>query len=303
MTGRPLLQAISSPFFEPFVRSFILGVGAGAMLEGGHVALQVLAGSFPGVSQYSPLLVADHVTALASWIVLYAVEAVAILAVLERFNWDAAAASKEIRGMASLSKKMLPLRTHLFSFALKMTKRPALEASAAAAAVTAMPPPPTTSSETATTSGRANRATGTSSVAPFPRRLVAPEKQEEDERSAQHKKRANELRDRRGYLKNVWYAAAISDKVGNKPVEVQLCGKQMVLWREEETGRVRCIDNACPHRGAPLSGGWIAKREGHSCVVCPYHGWALDGEGALHDVPVSCNDRMYWRVARGRLGS
>jgi hypothetical protein len=29
-----------------------------------YVELQVLAGSFPGVSNFSPLLVADHVTAL-----------------------------------------------------------------------------------------------------------------------------------------------------------------------------------------------------------------------------------------------
>lgn len=286
------LQSINSPFLEPFVRSYILGVGAGALLEGGHVALQVLAGSFPGVSQYSPLLVADHVTAFASWICLYAVEAVAILAVLKRFNWDAAAASKEIRGLTTLPKKMLPLRTRLFS-TLKMSKTAAIEGSAVAAAGASVPASPTISPGTATTSTRANRVKGTSSIAPLPRRTPAPQKHEEDERSAQHAKRAKELRDRQGYLKNVWYAAAISDKVGNKPVEVKLCGKQMVLWREEQTGKVRCIDNACPHRGAPLSGGWVAEREDHSCIVCPYHGWALDGEGALHDVPVSTEEQLY----------
>lgn len=25
--------------------------------------------------------------------------------------------------------------------------------------------------------------------------------------------------------------------------------------------------------------------DGHTCVVCPYHGWAFDGEGKLQDVP------------------
>ena len=99
-------QVEDAPFLEPFVRTFILGVGTGALLEGAHVACQLLAGSFPGVSHYSPLVLADHVTALASWILLYTVEAVAVMAVLKRFNYDAAAAAKDIRG-ASRAREML----------------------------------------------------------------------------------------------------------------------------------------------------------------------------------------------------
>lgn len=45
-------------------------------------------------------------------------------------------------------------------------------------------------------------------------------------------------------------------------------------------GVARCLDNLCPHRGAPLSMGWKKEIEGDSCVVCPYHGWAWDSEGA-----------------------
>lgn len=58
----------------------------------------------------------------------------------------------------------------------------------------------------------------------------------------------------------------------------------------------------CVCRGAPLSQGWLATTSsadeesstsgssssssvGHTCVVCPYHGWAFDGEGKLRDVP------------------
>ena len=44
---------------------------------------------------------------------------------------------------------------------------------------------------------------------------------------------------------------------------------------------------ALPRRGAPLSEGWVNTKGGHSCVVCPYHGWAFDGTGSLQDVPVS----------------
>jgi nitrite reductase/ring-hydroxylating ferredoxin subunit len=60
----------------------------------------------------------------------------------------------------------------------------------------------------------------------------------------------------------------------------------LTFWGEEN-GEVRCLDDACPHRGAPLSGGWVEEKEGHTCVVCPYHGWGLDGSGRLLDVPAA----------------
>lgn len=33
----------------------------------------------------------------------------------------------------------------------------------------------------------------------------------------------------------------------------------------------------------------VGQVEGHNCVVCPYHGWAFDGEGVLRDVPAAEN--------------
>lgn len=38
--------------------------------------------------------------------------------------------------------------------------------------------------------------------------------------------------------------------------------------------------------------GWVDIVDGHSCVVCPYHGWAFDTEGYVRDVPASEN-RVY----------
>lgn len=109
-----------------------------------------------------------------------------------------------------------------------------------------------------------------------------------EEMAAGVAKRARELRDRSGYLKNMWYAVALSANVGSKePVKVQLCGREMVLFRDATSGDVQALDNVCPHRGAPLSSGWLSEKESGTCVVCPYHGWALDGAGALKDVPVS----------------
>ena len=51
--------------------------------------------------------------------------------------------------------------------------------------------------------------------------------------------------------------------------------------------QVHCLNDVCPHRGAPLSQGWVQEVQGHDCVVCPYHGWAFDKEGVLRDVPAA----------------
>jgi len=101
-------------------------------------------------------------------------------------------------------------------------------------------------------------------------------------------KREKELRERKAYLKNFWYVAANSDQLKvDKPLEVQILGRTVVLFRDEE-GKPRCMENLCPHRGAPLGQGWVKEVEGHGkCVVCPYHAWAFDGEGRLSDVPSS----------------
>lgn len=299
-----------APFLDPFLRTFFLGVGMGALLEGGHVALQVLSGTFPGTSHFAPLLFADHVTALASWIGLYAVEAAAVMAVLKRFNYDPRAAARDIAGLMTPSKKMLPLRLTLFKQFFAAGAKLAAPSSALAGSAGALPQnaaaaaaPPSASAFVSssppvaqTPSDRVvqppTKARGANSVVPAPpsRRPTGlpPLPEIEDPEKAAIAKRLKELRDREGYLKNMWYAAALSNNVGKEPVKTLLCGKEMVLFRDEQ-GKVHAIDNTCPHRGAPLSEGWVEHKNGHSCVVCPYHGWAMDGEGHLQDVPAAAN--------------
>ena len=85
------------------------------------------------------------------------------------------------------------------------------------------------------------------------------------------------------------YAAAVaSDVKAGKPKGVEILGMKLVLFRDPLDGnRVKAINDICPHCAAPLSSGWVESKEGHNCVVCPYHGWPLDGEGKLHDVPAA----------------
>ncbi|KAJ9516917.1 hypothetical protein QJQ45_027341, partial [Haematococcus lacustris] len=48
-------------------------------------------------------------------------------------------------------------------------------------------------------------------------------------------KRERELRERKAYLKNFWYAAALSSKLGDdKPLEVKILGRTVVLFRDKD---------------------------------------------------------------------
>jgi vanillate O-demethylase monooxygenase subunit len=55
----------------------------------------------------------------------------------------------------------------------------------------------------------------------------------------------------------VWvFFAGISEQVGTKPVGVEILGMKLVLFRGKD-GTVKCVNDVCPHRGAPLHRGWV----------------------------------------------
>lgn len=70
-----------------------------------------------------------------------------------------------------------------------------------------------------------------------------------------------------------WNPVLRSEELGARPREVELCGRRLVVFRT--ASGLGALDDACPHRGAPLSQGRV---EGDA-VVCPYHGWRWDREG------------------------
>ena len=78
-----------------------------------------------------------------------------------------------------------------------------------------------------------------------------------------------------------WYPVAKSVEIKQtKPYGARLLGEKIVLWRDQ-SGTIRCIEDFCPHRGAPLSYGEI--HEGN--IGCRYHGVIVDGEGVVKRVP------------------
>jgi len=82
-----------------------------------------------------------------------------------------------------------------------------------------------------------------------------------------------------------WYPVAKSVELKSiSPLGVEVLGEKLVLWRGDN-GKVHCIKDQCPHRGAPLSFGRL--HEGH--ISCIYHGIVVSGEGVVVSVPAMKN--------------
>lgn len=82
-------------------------------------------------------------------------------------------------------------------------------------------------------------------------------------------------------LRGQWYPVAKSVEVKTStPHGIVLLGEKLVLWRDG-AGKIRCIEDFCPHRGAPLSYGSVHEGD----ISCRYHGVVVDGEGVVVRVP------------------
>jgi vanillate monooxygenase len=82
------------------------------------------------------------------------------------------------------------------------------------------------------------------------------------------------------FLKNAWYVACMSDEIDGKPLGRRICGQPMVFYRPDDAS-IACVEDFCPHRGAPLSLGSV--RDGH--LVCGYHGLVMGADGHCVAMP------------------
>lgn len=80
--------------------------------------------------------------------------------------------------------------------------------------------------------------------------------------------------------RNAWYVACTPEEIDGRPLGRKICGEQMVLFRGQG-GKVAALDDFCPHRGAPLSLGFL--RDG--TLVCGYHGLAMGCAGEAVSMP------------------
>ena len=80
--------------------------------------------------------------------------------------------------------------------------------------------------------------------------------------------------------KNAWYVACLPEEISDKPLGRQICGERMVFHRGK-TGDPVALQDFCPHRGAPLSLGFV--RDGE--LVCGYHGLTMGCDGRAASMP------------------
>lgn len=84
-------------------------------------------------------------------------------------------------------------------------------------------------------------------------------------------------------LKNFWYPLAFSAEVTDTPTRVTVLKQELVLYRTP-TGDPICMSDLCIHRGGALSDGWVDQK---GCLVCPYHGWEYEQDGACIKIPAN----------------
>ena len=60
----------------------------------------------------------------------------------------------------------------------------------------------------------------------------------------------------------------------------QLLGLSLVLWKDGDNWRA--FEDSCPHRRGALSEGRV---EADGSLLCSYHGWRFDGDGACSSLP------------------
>jgi vanillate O-demethylase monooxygenase subunit len=93
-------------------------------------------------------------------------------------------------------------------------------------------------------------------------------------------------------LRQYWHPVAQSHEVADRPVGRALLDEEIVLFRTG--GKVAALHDLCIHRGTPLS---LGSLEGPN-LVCAYHGWTYNGDGACVRIPSVPSDRPIPEKAR-----
>ena len=82
------------------------------------------------------------------------------------------------------------------------------------------------------------------------------------------------------FPKNTWYVAASAGEITDKPLGRKICNEPMVLYRGPDQ-RIAALEDFCPHRGAPLSLGYVCEGK----LVCGYHGLEMGCDGKTVAMP------------------
>ncbi|MEI8378843.1 MAG: Rieske 2Fe-2S domain-containing protein [Planctomycetota bacterium] len=72
-----------------------------------------------------------------------------------------------------------------------------------------------------------------------------------------------------------WHPLCSSRSLRRTPMRILIAGHGLVVFRTT-SGAIGLLDDSCSHRRMKLSCGKVAGE----CIVCPYHGWTFDRNGA-----------------------
>lgn len=79
---------------------------------------------------------------------------------------------------------------------------------------------------------------------------------------------------------NTWYVAATPEEVTDKPLARTICNLNLVFYRNDKNKAI-ALEDFCPHRGAPLSLGFVENGK----LVCGYHGLKMGETGETDSMP------------------
>ncbi len=82
------------------------------------------------------------------------------------------------------------------------------------------------------------------------------------------------------FIKNAWYAAALSGEVKREPFARTILNERVVMYRTS-ANQVVAMEDRCAHRQVPLSRGRVVGDE----LQCWYHGLRYDCSGACVRIP------------------
>ena len=95
---------------------------------------------------------------------------------------------------------------------------------------------------------------------------------------------------------NFWWPLQFSSAATAKPRRITALGQQFAIYRTPD-GKAVVMSDLCVHRGGSLAGG----RVDGDCIVCPYHGWQYNPEGACMRIPANLAGVPVPKKARRRF--
>jgi phenylpropionate dioxygenase-like ring-hydroxylating dioxygenase large terminal subunit len=100
-------------------------------------------------------------------------------------------------------------------------------------------------------------------------------------------------------LRGFWYRALPGDEVGRNELHKAMLLEVPLVIGRDKSGRAFALQDACPHRGMPLSCGWFDGAE----VECSYHGWKFDAHSGQCQLIPSLTADQKLKVDRIYAGS